>query len=405
MIYELKDICSFIDYRGKTPEKTSEGIPLITAKIVKNGFLNKPTEFISKETYSHWMKRGNPQKGDIVFTTEAPLGEVALLKTDERLAFAQRVIIMHPDSSIVDNEYLFYALQDRQIKSKIIARSSGTTVIGIKASELKKVTIDLPPLKTQKKIAQLLSSLDGKIEVNSKINDNLQEQLYTIFESYYINSSAATNWKTGTFSDLMEKTINGDWGKEINSDKYTKAVYCIRGADIPVINRGHKGKMPIRYIKPNNLNAKQLTIGDIVIEASGGSPIQSTGRATVITQPFLERYNHPMIATNFCKTLKPIPGYSMFIYFYWQYLYKHGIFFLYENGTTGIKNLNISHILKSEIISIPDLNDVEYFNKLSRTYFSNIYLNGLECEILANTRNVLLSKLVSGKLDISKFEL
>ena len=95
--YQLQDVCSFIDYRGKTPPKTTSGVPLITAKIIKNGTILSPQEYIALDYYDEWMRRGIPKKGSVVFTTEAPLGEVAQIKTDERLAFAQRVIILEPD--------------------------------------------------------------------------------------------------------------------------------------------------------------------------------------------------------------------------------------------------------------------------------------------------------------------
>ncbi len=171
--YLLGDVCNFIDYRGKTPPKTTLGIPLVTAKIIKNGVIQETQEFIDESFYEEWMRRGIPKKGDVIFTTEAPLGEVAKIRTDEKLAFAQRVIILEPNEDILDSDYLFYALQDRVLKGRIEARSSGTTVIGIKAKELKQVEIDLPPIEIQKKIGKVLSAMDDKIAVNNDINKNL----------------------------------------------------------------------------------------------------------------------------------------------------------------------------------------------------------------------------------------
>ena len=92
--YRLIDILdTLIDYRGKTPRKTTSGIPLITAKIIKNGRIEKPTEFIAIEDYDSWMVRGFPKVGDVVLTTEAPLGEVAQLD-NEHVALAQRVVTL-----------------------------------------------------------------------------------------------------------------------------------------------------------------------------------------------------------------------------------------------------------------------------------------------------------------------
>ena len=82
---------ALIDYRGKTPTKTESGIPLVTAKVIKGGRIETPTEFIAPEEYDSWMRRGIPATGDVVLTTEAPLGEVAQLGS-EKEALAQRVI-------------------------------------------------------------------------------------------------------------------------------------------------------------------------------------------------------------------------------------------------------------------------------------------------------------------------
>lgn len=173
MRYKLGDVARFIDYRGKTPPKTTHGIPLVTAKIVKDNIIQSPTEYIAVDFYNEWMRRGIPQKGDVVFTTEAPLGEVAQIKTAEKLAFAQRIIIMQGEKDRLDNDFLFYSLQYTPMRERIQARSTGTTVVGIKAAELRRVEIDLPDIATQRNIAATLRSLDDKIENNSKINHHL----------------------------------------------------------------------------------------------------------------------------------------------------------------------------------------------------------------------------------------
>jgi len=137
----------------------------------------------------------------------------------------------------------------------------------------------------------------------------------------FIASEDRSSWKTGTFSDLIESILGGDWGKESPSGKNTEMVYCIRGADIPEVRSGNKGKMPTRYILPKNYASKRLLPGDIVVEISGGSPTQSTGRVAAISQSLLDRYDKGMVCTNFCRAIKPKTGYSMFVYYYWQYMY------------------------------------------------------------------------------------
>lgn len=226
-----------------------------------------------------------------------------------------------------------------------------------------------------------------------------------IFKSRFISNEQRTKWDTGTFSDLIVSTLGGDWGKDSPSGNHTEMVYCIRGADIPEVKNGNKGKMPTRYILPKNYEAKRLLPGDIVVEISGGSPTQSTGRVAAISQSLLDRYDKGMVCTNFCRAIKPKPGYSMFLYYYWQYLYDCNVFFSYENGTTGIKNLDLSGFINTEEVIIPPLEHIEKFNNYCQTVFDQIFANGLESEQLSTIRDVLLPRLMSGELDVSAITL
>ena len=168
----------FIDYRGKTPVKTAQGLRLITAKNVKMGFLQEnPMEFIAPENYDSWMTRGIPRKGDVLFTTEAPLANVAQLDTDEKVAFAQRVIIMQPDKAKLESTFLKYLLLSNPVQQRIHAKGTGATVKGIKASLLKQIEIAFP------------KSLGEQRGIVSKLND-LREETQRL-ESIYQRKLAA----------------------------------------------------------------------------------------------------------------------------------------------------------------------------------------------------------------------
>lgn len=179
-------MAAIIDYRGKTPRKTKMGIPLITAKIVKGGRIETPTEFIDPEDYEEWMRRGLPRKGDVLITTEAPLGEVAQLG-DEKVALAQRLIALRGDPDRLSNTFLKFLLQSEFVQSQLLARSSGTTVYGIKQSELRKVQLLLPPIKEQQAIACILGALDDKIELNRRMIRTLEAMAQAIFKSWFVD--------------------------------------------------------------------------------------------------------------------------------------------------------------------------------------------------------------------------
>lgn len=185
--YRLEQVIEkFIDYRGKTPAKSLEGIPLITAKVVKNGVIQEPNEFIREEDYDSWMRRGLPKKNDVILTTEAPLGEVALVE-DERIALAQRIILLRGKTGIIDNIFLKYLMQSRLIQYRLKSRASGSTVQGIKSSQLKILEVPVPDLGTQKFIATILSTLDQKIALLRLQNETLEAIAQTLFQRWFVD--------------------------------------------------------------------------------------------------------------------------------------------------------------------------------------------------------------------------
>ncbi|HRN70011.1 MAG TPA: restriction endonuclease subunit S [Candidatus Woesebacteria bacterium] len=172
----LGDIFNFIDYRGKTPRKVNLGIRLITAKNVKQGFLSlSPEEFVASDIYDSWMIRGIPKLNDVLITTEAPLGNVALLSIEEKVVFAQRIIILSQFVELVTHCFMNFMLSP-YFQSALSIKQSGMTAKGIKASRLKEVLVPVPPLLEQKylsnKLSNLLTGLD-QIKVSSSRNQEV----------------------------------------------------------------------------------------------------------------------------------------------------------------------------------------------------------------------------------------
>ena len=200
---------ALIDYRGKTPKKSSCGISTLSAKSVKNGFIDySQCYFISRDEYKKFMVRGFPQKGDILLTTEAPLGVVAKLDRND-VAVAQRLLTLRGKKGLLDNDYLLYYLQSSAGQGALKARESGTTVTGIKQAEFRKIELVLPSIDTQKRIASILSSLDDKIKNSTQINHNLEEQAKAIFKSWFVDLEPFSRiipktWKEGVLGNFVE---------------------------------------------------------------------------------------------------------------------------------------------------------------------------------------------------------
>ena len=403
----LGELVSFAS--GGTPSKKRDDywggtIPWISAKTLKTENIDTSDLFITEEG----LKAGSKiaPKGSILLLTRGSglFNGIPIARVEKDVAFNQDIKCLDSYGE-VENEFIFYWLLSQ--KDYLMAKV-GVTGIGAGKFDLdflQKLMIPIPSERERKSIVGFASSISEKIRCNAKVNDNLEQQAQAIFKEWFIENPENDEWSTGTFSELIKTTLNGDWGKEAPTGNNTEKVYCIRGADIPEVKAGNKGKMPTRYILPKNFVKKQLTAGDIVVEISGGSPTQSTGRCTAITQSLLDRYDSGMVCTNFCKAIKPKEGYSLFIYYYWQYLYGKGIFFSYENGTTGIKNLDFSGFIETETVLIPPVDKVIAFDDYCKSIFNQIFANGKQNEHLAVLRDTLLPKLMSGELDVSDIDL
>jgi type I restriction enzyme, S subunit len=171
----------FVDYRGKTPEKVPSGVRLITAANIKNGRIDfsESEDFIAEDAYGNWMIRGLPERGDVLVTTEAPLGEAAQIE-DPNVALAQRIILLKTVPGSIANTYLKFHFGADSGRSELITRSTGSTAIGIKASHFKATLVTVPPLSEQHAVADFLlretTKIDALMAKKERLIELLQEK-------------------------------------------------------------------------------------------------------------------------------------------------------------------------------------------------------------------------------------
>ncbi len=404
-----------IDYRGKTPDKTSFGVPLITAKIVNGGRINEIQEYIAFKDYDTWMRRGIPQAGDIIVTTEAPLGEVAQL--DERkIALAQRLIALRGKPGLLDNDYLKFLMQSDFIQQQLQARATGTTVLGIKQSELRKIGLVIPPPSEQKAIARILSSLDDKIELNQQMNRTLEAQARAIFKSWFVDFDpvrakmegkqpvgmhAATaalfpdafeesplgmiprGWKISVIGDIAENPRRGIQPKNIQPDT-------------PYIGLEH---MPRRSIALSNWgNVEDITSNKF--EFNQGEILFGKLR------PYFQKVG-VAITSGICSTdiLVLVPRTPELFGLVMSYV-SSDEFINYTDITssgTRMPRTNWQDMSKYEIL-IPDLELTKIFNMQILPIVEKIRANILESRNLSVIRNTLLPKLMSGEIRVKEAE-
>lgn len=400
--YKLIDVLdALIDYRGKTPKKVDKGIPLITAKIVKDGRINKPNEFLPEEDYDKWMVRGLPEIGDVVLTTEAPLGEVAQL--DERkVALAQRIVTLRGKKNVLDNTYLKYYLLSNIGQSRLKARETGTTVTGIKQSELRDVLVICPPFETQQKIANILSSLDDKIEVNRRINEQLEELAQALFKSWFVDfepfkdgefveselGMIPEGWKVGELSEIGD-IVGGATPSKSNEDYYTEnGISWITPKDLS-INKNKfidKGETDITELGYSKCSAKLMPKGSVLF--SSRAPI---GYIAIAKKELCTNQGFKSVVPKYAGTA--------FIYFY----LKNNVSNIESMASGSTFKEASGALMKSLKVIIPPSSLLqEYEEKVSSIFNKQEYLEE-EITHLTNLRDTLLPKLMSGEIDVEQF--
>ena len=176
-------------------------------------------------------------------------------------------------------------------------------------------------------------------------------------------------------SEIIDTFISGDWGEETCSNDTPCAVTCVRGADIIPISEYNFSTIPIRYISQQKKKKKCLQVGDIIIEKSGGSPTQSTGRVSFVSQELLDSVG-PVVCSNFCTAFRVKKGWNpLYVYYYFQFIYNLGLFFNFEGKTSGLKNLQLDAAFAA--IPIDDVSESSQ-NKIVAV------LQGLEKKIIVN---------------------
>lgn len=406
-----------IDYRGKTPKKSPVGVPTLSAKSVKNNWIDySEAYYISEEEYKRFMVRGFPKVGDVLLTMEAPLGLVATLDRND-VGLAQRIVTMSGKKGTLDNRYFKYYLQSPIGQHELLSRATGTTVVGISQKNLRNVKIKFPRYSTQLKIANILEQYEKKIEINNKIISNLEAQAQAIFKYYFVDFEPFADgnfidsdigpipegWDVKKIGDLIDFDIGGGWGKENPDEKHTDPAFVIRGADLDGIKNGSFNKDNYRYHKANNYEKRKLEEGDIIFESSGGSPTQVLGRLLYINDKVLDAYNDNVICASFCKLIRikdKVLGWYIFNIL--NYAYNNKALVKYEVQSTGLANFAFTIFKEDYNIIVPSRINLERFYRNTFSFMNYSANLSVQNRMLAQTRDALLPKLMAGEIDLDK---
>lgn len=384
--YKLEEVLdALIDYRGKTPKKTLSGIPLVTAKIVKNGFIQTPNEFIAEEDYDGWMTRGIPKIGDVVLTVEAPLGEVAQIKSTN-IALAQRIITLRGKKDILDNGFLKYFLQSDVGQNRLKERETGTTVTGIKQSELRLVEIDCPDIKTQSLISSILSSLDNKIELNRQTNKTLEAIAQTLFKEMCLPKG----------EELPEGRRIGKLGKiiEINPKLALKKSAIAKYVEMRDLSED--SAIIKRYLDREFSSGSKFQNGDTLLARI--TPCLENGKTGLVD--LLEDNEVGWGSTEFIvlRGKKQVGFYFVYCLSRLQSFRDFAIQSMV--GSSGRQRVVDSILAEYELV-IPSDKMLLEFHHLVKPIFEKIFINYKESQTLAAIRDSLLPKLMKGEIELN----
>ncbi len=322
------------------------------------------------------------------------------------------------------NDFNYYLLKSINLNKTQIGSSQPLLTQSI----LNNIDINFPmDFQTQKSIAKVLSDIDAKIELNNRINRELEAMAKTLYDYWFVQfdfpneqgkpykSSGGKmvynaelkreipeGWEVKTLAKWIKKDKSGDWGKETEEGNYQLKVSCVRGADLNGLNGNGELKPPTRFILENNSN-KLLENHDLIVEISGGSPTQSTGRLAFITEETLQRFPNPLICSNFCKalTLKEEKYLYNFVY-QWNRIYDNGVLFGWEGKTSGIKNLLFESFVTNHKEVYPKSEIVEKFYDFAKPLHSQKQKNLIQNQQLSELRDWLLPMLMNGQVTVSE---
>jgi len=359
-------------------------------------------------------------KDSLLLTSRAPIGLLAINKKETYTNQGFKSIV--PNPSVADVEYLYYYF--KVSVDHLNNLGGGTTFKEISKSSLEAMRIVLPDLPIQKSLSKVLALLDDKINLNNKINAELEAMAKQIYDYWFVqfdfpDSSGnpyktsggkmvwskelqreiPKGWYVANLSSLMSASKNGDWGSEKSNDQTIK-YFCIRGADIDGLNGIEEFEPQIRYIDKSHVD-RQLNTDDLIIEISGGSPTQSTGRMAHISSYVLSRLDNKVICSNFCKAISlKNAKYSYVISRHWARLYDAGIFFNHEGKTSGIKNLLFDQLAKDVKIAIPHDDLINTYYDFEESIDKQKQNSLRQNEELIKLRDWLLPMLMNGQVKV-----
>lgn len=289
---------------------------------------------------------------------------------------------------------------------------------GLSVGMLKKQKILLPSFENQTKIANIIFGYNNVIENNNKRIDILEQMAENLYKEWFVRfrfpdhetaefvngplGKIPSDFSVIKMNEAFDYYIGGGWGEDDCSETFSEKAYVIRGTDFPKVQKGDLSTCPLRYHKKSNYSSRALKENDIIIEVSGGTAEQPVGRTIIVTNDTIERLGNKVICASFCKLIRLNQEIiSPYFFYYWmQFLYDTRIIDKFQLQSTGIINFKFEYFLRKGDIMLPPKSLMKEFETKVKSFYDEISLLAKQNENLIKQRDLLLPRLMSGKLEV-----
>lgn len=418
-VKKLNEVADIIDSLHKTPKYTESGFPMIRVKDMESGFLkiNNPA-YVSKEVFDEFNRKHKPKRSDILMSRVGSYGIVTYVNTDAKFCLGQNTVIITNHKFDIDSRFLYYVLRSEIISKQIEQLVTGSTQKTISMASIKSLDIPIPNLMEQKSIANILWSIDNKIELNNEMNKTLEEMAQALFKRWFVDfefpneegkpykSSGGEmvesemgmipkGWNVNTLNSISDNISKGTTPtvKDLEQAEDLVRVNFLKVKDINdngLINLDDIQRIP-ESIHLGKLKRSILKENDILFSIAG-----TIGRVAYINKEILECNINQAIA-----------------YIRLKDCHKYFNLVLYNLKSSRVNNeikskvvqgvqANISlGVMKDIKLVIPEDIVLDKFNKLTNPIVKNIRAIQEENNQLIQLRDSLLPKLISGKIRVN----
>jgi len=425
---ELVD--DILDRRGVTPLKlgsdfVTAGHRVISAKLIKGRRIDLSADdprFVDGPTYKKWMKTPLLED-DVIMTSEAPLGELAYVAERLEWCLGQRLFGIRSCKERLHGRFLYYALQSGPVTRDLHSRSTGTTVLGVRQTELRRIQIPVPPLRAQRAIAHILGTLDDKIDLNRRMNDTLEAMARALFKSWFVDfdpvrakaegrQPSGMDAETAKLfpSEFVESELGeipkgwtcsplGDWASALSGGTPSKSNPSLWGGDLP-------------WVSPKVMTSMHADEADDFVTASAvgnGTRIAPLGSTLVMVRGMglhqevrVSQARREVTFNQDVKALVPKAIEASLLLFA-LLNGQEELLGRVESSGHGTGKLP-SEILLGHRITLPPISRQKPLAQTFDALNDRIGAARQEARTLAKTRDTLLPQLLSGELDISTIE-